>query len=272
MRNRETSSLPIFIKQERNGLTEMSTIEEQQLQKRFSELAEQSYQNNAYYFTDFLSPGDAALAYSVVEGTECSMWGGAENCERVMIRFGNPEDLGYEIPFPVQILRIEPLIKKFADELTHRDFLGALMNLGIERDTIGDIVVKDKVGYVFVVERIADYIRENLGQVRHTHVKCQLLEEMPEEVQPELEPVELIVSSIRMDSIISKLYRLSRNQSLDLFRKKMVLVNGRIFENNSGSPKEGDVVAVRGHGKFVFRGIQHDTKKGKQMILVERYV
>lgn len=250
----------------------MSMLEEQQLQKRLAELAEQSYQNNTYYFTDFLSEGDAALVYSVAEDMDFALWGGAEGCERVMIRFGNPEDFGYEIPFPIQLLKIEPLIKKFSDELTHRDFLGALMNLGIERDTIGDIVVKERTGYVFVVERIGDYIRENLGQIKHTHVKCQVLEDMPEEVKPQLEPVELIVSSIRMDSIISKLYRLSRNQSLDLFRKKLVLVNGRVFENNSGNPKDGDAVAVRGHGKFVFRGVQHDTKKGKQAILVERYV
>lgn len=293
MENRATSSLPIFIRtapaaecirrnvasivddleeNEQQVGEKMATIEEQQLQKRFSELAEQSYQNNAYYFTDFLSPGDAALVYPVVEDTEFSMWGGAPGCERVILRFGNPEDLGYEIPFPVRLLKAEPLIKKFADELTHRDFLGALMNLGIERDTIGDIVVKDKIGYIFVVERIADYIQENLIQVKHTHVKCQTLEKMPEEVQPELEPVELIVSSVRMDGIISKLFRLSRNQSLELFRKKMILVNGRVFENNSGSPKEGDVVAVRGYGKFVFREVQHSTRKGKQSVLVERYV
>lgn len=250
----------------------MSMSEEQQLQKRFLELAEQSYQNNTYYFTDFLSATDAALVYSVAEASDFSLWGGAEGCERVMIRFGNPEDFGYEIPFPIQILKIEPLIKKFADELTHRDFLGALMNLGIERDIIGDIVVKDRVGYIFVVERIADYIRENLGQVKRTHVKCQVLEEMPGEIKPQLEAVELIVASIRMDSIIAKLYHLSRNQALDLFRKKLVLVNGRIFENNSGNPKDGDVVAVRGYGKFIFRNVQYDTKKGKQAILVERYI
>ena len=95
---------------------------------------------------------------------------------------------------------------------------------------------------------------------------------MPEEVKPQLEPVELIVASTRLDTIVAKLYHLSRNQALDLFRKKLVLVNGRIYENNSGNPKDGDVVAVRGYGKFIFRNIQYDTKKGKQAILVERYV
>ncbi len=250
----------------------MTAGNEQQLLKRFSELAEQSYQNNAYYFTNFLSPTDAALVYTVAEETELTLWGGAEGCERVMIRFGSLENLGYEMSFPIRIIKIEPMMKKFADTLTHRDFLGALMNLGIERDTIGDIVVKDKVGYAFVVEHIADYIRENLGQVRHTHIKCQLLEEMPEEVCPQTEETELIVASGRLDTIVAKLYHLSRNQSLDLFRKKLVLVNGRVWENNSGTPKEGDAVSVRGYGKFIFRGMVYQTKKGKQAVLVERYV
>lgn len=250
----------------------MAGLEEQQLQKRFAELAEQSYQNNTYYFTDFLSATDVALVYSVAEESEFAIWGGAEGCERQIIRFGNPEDFGYSMEFPIRILKIEPLLRKFAEDLTHRDFLGAIMNLGIERDTIGDIVVRDKVGYVFVVDRIGDYIYENLTQIKHTHVKCQTLDEMPEDVKPQLEPVELIVASIRLDTIIAKLYRLSRNQALELFRKKLVLVNGRIMENNSGNPKDGDVIAVRGYGKFIFRNIQYDTRKGRQAILVDQYV
>lgn len=255
----------------------MGSTEEEKLMKRFSELSEQSYQNNVFYFTDFLSASDAALVYRKTEGIrivrdDITLWGGAEGCERVMIRFGNEGEFGYSVPFPIQIIKVEPLMKKFADELNHRDFLGALMNLGIERDTIGDIVVKEKNAYVFVVERIADYIQENLSQVKHTSVKCSVLTTMPEEVRPELESVELIVASVRMDSILAKLYHLSRTQAMELFRKKLVLVNGRVYENNSGTPKENDVIAVRGYGKFIYRRIAYDTKKGKQAIVVERYV
>jgi RNA-binding protein YlmH len=255
----------------------MSASEEEKLIKRFRELSEQSYQNNVFYFTDFLSPSDAALVYLATENggaahPELTLWGGAEDCERVIIRFGNEAEFGYSVPFPIQLIQIEPVMKKFADELSHRDFLGALMNLGIERDTIGDIVVKDKTAYVFVVERIAEYISEHLSQVKHTSVRCQMLSEMPELVKPELEPVELIVASIRMDSILAKLYHLSRNQALELFRKKLVLVNGRVCENNSGIPKENDVIAVRGYGKFIYRKLAYDTKKGKQAIVVERYI
>lgn len=263
-------------------------------------MSEQSYQNNAYYFTNFLSAGDAALVYQAVDrhtagngnsggnqnpsrnhdssgyqnsgASEFTLWGGAEGCERVMIRFGNEEELGYSVPFPIQILQVEPLNKKFADDLTHRDYLGALMNLGIERDTIGDIVVKDNRAYMFVLDSMAEYICQNMDKVKHTNVKCMILDTMPEEVRVELAPETVIVASIRLDAVIAKLYHISRTEALDLFRKKYVIVNGRICENNSAAPKENDVIAVRGHGKFIYRSLEHETKKGKLSVLVERYV
>lgn len=256
--------------------------DEELLLRRFRELSEQSYQNNTYYFTNFLSAGDVALVYQAVdrdyskngnsELSEFTLWGGAEGCERVMIRFGNEEELGYSIPFPIQILQVEPLNKKFADDLTHRDYLGALMNLGIERDTIGDIVVKDNRAYMFVLDSMAEFICQNMDKVKHTNVKCMILDTMPEEVRVELAPETVIVASIRLDAVIAKLYHISRTEALDLFRKKYVIVNGRICENNSAVPKENDVIAVRGHGKFIYRRLEHETKKGKLSVLVEKYV
>nr|MBQ8252364.1 hypothetical protein [Lachnospiraceae bacterium] len=167
---------------------------------------------------------------------------------------------------------IRPTAPKFADKLTHRDFLGALMNLGIERSTLGDIFITEKTGYVICLEKVADYMVANVDRIRHTTVKCRILSEMPETVKPSLKQENLIVSSQRLDGVIAKLYHLSRSQSLLLFREKKVFVNGRCMENNSGVCKEGDIVSVRGYGKFVYRGLVHETKKGNLSILLERYV
>ena len=111
----------------------------------------------------------------------------AAGCHMEGLYFGNPEELGYEEPFPIVCIGIEPLIEKFGENLNHRDYLGALMNLGIERENLGDIFIKGKTGYVFCLERIADFIMENLTQVRHTHVKLRILETMEEFVQKEVE-------------------------------------------------------------------------------------
>ena len=249
--------------------------EEEFLQKRFVDLANQSYRNNIYTFTGFLSASEQDLFYRTlpqIGGVKYTLSGGVEGCERQMLRFGSPEQLGYEEEFPICCVEIKPTAPKFADKLTHRDFLGALMNLGIERSTLGDIFITDKIGYAFCQEKVADYMLANVDKVRHTTVKCRRLAEAPETVKPTLKQENLIVSSERLDGIIAKLFHLSRSQSLLLFREKKVFVNGRCMENNSGVCKADDIVSVRGYGKFVYRGLVHETKKGNLSITLERYV
>lgn len=245
------------------------------VQKRLKELANQSYRNNQYTFSDFLTPGELDLFFQIkneIGQIPYTIFGGVEGCERQMIRFGSEEELGYEEPFPICCIEIAPAMLKFADALSHRDFLGALMHLGIERSTLGDIQVKEKTAYLFCLDTMADYIIENLDKVKHTVVRCRVLPEAPDFLAPELKVEKLITSSLRVDGIISKLYHLSRSQSLLLFREKKVFVNGRCMENNSGTLKEGDIVSVRGEGKFVYQGLEHETKKGNLSICVARYV
>ena len=247
---------------------------DQQLKKRFDELARKSYNQGIYLFTDFLSMPDAAIACDSAPAGYVTLFGGTDGCERVMARFGNAEEFGYEEDFPIDVVMIEPLIKKFSDEVTHRDFLGALMNLGIERDVIGDIMIRDKTAYVFATRKIVPYIADSLDKVKHTSVKCRILstEEITASVSVELERQELVISSERLDAVISKLYNMSRSQSIEMFRDKKVFVNGRQYENNSGVVKPGDVVAVRGFGKFVYEGIIYETKKGRICVAADRYV
>ncbi len=257
----------------------MAEKEDRQLKKRFVELAEKSYRENRFLFSDFLGMGEISLFHEAMEEgpsqyskQSYSLWGGYEGAERQMVRFGNPEELGYEEAFPFVCVRVKPLLKKFADTLTHRDFLGALMNLGIERDTLGDILLKESEGYVFAQDTMADFICENLTRVKHTDMRCERCEEVTEVVKRELEEKTVSVSSCRADGVVAKVYNLSREQSLSLFREKKIFVNGRIRENNSGQLKDGDIVAVRGYGKFFYHGVQYENKKGKYCILVGIYV
>lgn len=246
----------------------------QRLHKRLLELAKRSYNNNMYTYTSFLGLSEQQAFFQIqrdVEYAGYSMEGGSPLCERKMIRFGTPDTLGYEETYPIQCLRIVPQAPKFAENLSHRDFLGAIMNLGIERDTVGDIFVDDKEAVVFCMDSIAAYLIENLEQVRHTRVKC-LADGMPEKLRaPVTEEMSLSVSSARIDTVVSKLYNVARSQSIELFRSGRVYVNGRLTENNSYALKTGDAVTVRGFGRFVYTGEQGETRKGKIRIGIERY-
>lgn len=247
----------------------------EQIKKRFMELAEKSGRNSQYLFTDFLSLAEQDLFYQAMKQfgeTAYSVSGGVEGAERVMVRFGSPEDFGYESDYPIACIEVRPVLEKFAEDLSHRDYLGALMNLGIERDLLGDIIIRGSTAYLFCVERMADYIIEQLDKVRHTNVKCVRSGNVPKEAEPSLLRQELVVSAQRADGIVAKVYHLSRSQSLSLFREKKVFVNGRSFENNSGTFCPGEVVSVRGYGKFRYDGMLTETKKGRVRVSIAQYV
>lgn len=241
---------------------------------RIMDLAQKSYQNNMFTFSGFLSINEQDILLSMEKDLSFAgvkLWGGSEQCERKMVRFGNPQELGYEEDFPISCIFIKPLIAKFADNLSHRDFLGAIMNLSIERTIVGDILIKDKSAYVFCLEKIAPYLIENLDQIRHTHVHCEIADNIEEMVQREPAHKEIIVASRRIDGMVAKLYNISRTQSIELFRIKKVYVNGRIQENNSYMVKEGDSITVRGFGKFIFQREVYQTKKEKLCLAVDSF-
>ena len=238
---------------------------------RFEELCLRARECCTYFFTQFHSPAGASLAYRVANDNEISMWGGMESSERVVVRFGDEREIGYEAEFPIRLIKVEPRAPKFAERLNHRDFLGSLMGLGIERATVGDIVVKENAAYIFVLDTMEEFILENLVQVKHTNVSCSVLEEMPEEIAPVLKPRQVTVSSERMDGVISKLFNLSRTEAKGLFEKELVFADGRPMKNPSAQIKPGTAISVRGHGKFIFDGIEGQTRKGRTVCMVRQY-
>ena len=247
---------------------------EELLKKRFRELAQKCYQNNQYTFTGFLSLSDLACFYEMereLSYVPYTVWGGSELCERVMLRFGSEEELGYVEDFPITCIQAKPLSPKFSDDLTHRDFLGALMNLGIERGTLGDIFLVENIAYIFCMENMAEFIMENLGKVKHTSVLCERAKAVPALSDKDRQEVKIQISSERIDAVVSKVYRLSRSEALELFRQKKIFVNGRQCENNSQLVKSGDIISVRGYGKFEYSGMQNTSKKGKINAIVLCY-
>lgn len=245
------------------------------LKKRLIELANKSYNSDIFTFTQFLGLAEQSAFSEVLpalRGIKYSLFGGAEGAERIMIRFGDPDYLGYEVPYPIVTVKIEPASQKFADKLTHRDFLGALLNLGIERETLGDIVIRDNVGYLFAKEDIAQYIIDSLSRVKHTDVKLSYADELPSGELYRTEPCQVQVSSERLDAVIAKVLSLSRDDAQSLFAKHLVFVNGKRTESTSYTPKVNDVISVRGHGRMIYRGCTSLSRKGKLNVLVDKYV
>lgn len=251
-----------------------SEKEMRQFQKRLQELAEKSDRQNIYTFTGFLGMAEQDVFHRMERELAYAhpmLYGGCEQAERQMVRFGSPQEFGYEEAFPITLLKIEPSMQKYADPLGHRDVLGALMHLGIERSTLGDIFLKDNCGFLFCLDSIAEFITEELRKVRHTDVTCRRMESSEIFAKQEKVRRSLTVSSERADVVIAALYHLSRSQSMELFRTQRVFVNGKICENNSCSLKSGDAVSVRGRGKFFYDGADRETRKGKLSVGILLY-
>ena len=241
--------------------------------KRIRELANLSWQRDIVTFSDFLNLNEQNIVSSLKHQfpqivMETS--GGYENAERQMVAF-HPDALAFTWEYPITCLKVEPKARKFSEDLGHRDYLGALMNLGIERSTIGDILPGEGEAFLFCLDTIAEFICDNLEQIRHTHVKCEVVDAAAE--VPQEEPVRQViqVASPRVDAVISKVYNKSRSDCLELFRAGKVYVNGRLCENNSKPLEAGDVVNARGYGKFRISGEPHATRKGKLAIEAEVY-
>lgn len=243
--------------------------------RRLADLAEQADRTGRFTFTGFLTEAEYAQ-FCAVRGSlpHCgnSVFGGYENAERVMLRFGDTALLGYDEPFPIVCIHIAPAQEKFADNLTHRDFLGAVMHLGIERSEIGDILVHEKHAFLFCRETMADYICRNIDRIKHTTVRCEMTNSLPAEIAPKTEHLTVQAASLRLDGVIAKLCRISRGDCNALFRAGKVFVNGALTEQNSGVLKEGDKVSVRGYGKFRFLGVEGTTRKGNLVLGIEKYV
>ena len=257
--------------------------------RHITDLAQRSYDTGIFTFTNFLSeaeqsdiislkldwaglefrginmPGDSGDSEDS-EKTDSFIENKIDFSERKIARFGKAEDLGYDEDFPIVCIKFSPLSEKFGEELSHRDWLGAIMNLGIERELIGDIFVSGKSAYVICLDRISGFLTENLTHVRHTTVKSEIADFLPDDCLPKYKEAELLVASERLDLVISKLYNLSRNQSTALFKSGKVFLNGKEVYNAGTTCKENDLISVRGFGRFRYQGILRQSQKGKYYI------
>ena len=236
------------------------------------DLSSRSESKCIYTFSNFLN-GEEINELNIHRNELCryELFGGTEGTERQMVRFGDENELYYSEDFPISCLKIEPLNKKFADTLTHRDYLGSIMNLSIEREHIGDIVIKDDCAFVFVTKKMSGFICENLTKIKHTSVKCNECEFEGADSLFTLEDCDIISSSLRADCVIASVFNLSRSTAQALFDGRKVFINSALTENSSKPLKENDTVSVRGFGKFIFRREFSQTKKGRLKIRISLY-
>ncbi len=223
--------------------------------------------------TGFLSPRELQLAQFLF-GNEPGLYrfGGYEEAERKMYVY-LPDYLNEHALMAEDSPAICLRAVFFKDECpTHRDFLGALMGCGISRESVGDILVGDNNCDFFVTEEIAPYVLqnfENAGRVSLKVSKIPLQDvALPEQKFSEIKDT---VASLRLDSILSSGFRISRGTAGDLIAAGKAAIDGLPCEKPDKTIPEGAKISVRGLGKIRLTQIGHTTKKGRISVTIHRY-
>ena len=241
------------------------------LKKRIRECAVRAERTGRSQYLGFLNASEAALVREMAvrgEVRNVSLYGGVEDAERLMARFGEEDE---NEAWPVACVMIRPVNDKFAEDLSHRDFLGALMGLGVERDVMGDLRLEDNRCCCFCRDEMAEIIL-SLTEVRHTRVRCERVTD-PGEIPPlKVKTERFPVASERIDAVVSEVCRVSRAAAAEMCRGEKVAVGGRVQPDPSRKLKPGDVFSVRGCGKFRYRGERGTSRRGKMILEIDRYL
>ena len=248
--------------------------EELMLQKRLIELSKVAYQRSIVTYSDFLNFNELNILHSIPKSElycNYQTFGGYDLSERQMVAF-LPDALYFTYEFPISIIKIRPLQKKFAQELNHRDFLGAILNLGIERCKIGDILVQENEAYVFVCTSMEAFISEELTRIKHTSVCCEPNQLIDFHYEPAFKEIKGSVSSLRLDSLLALAFSESRSKLVAYIESGRVFVNGKMITSNGYQIKENDIISARGLGRFQYKEILGQTKKGRNMVLIYLYI
>ena len=197
-------------------------------------------------------------------------FGGYPEAERVLM-LAVPEYLSDEdAEKEISALQIKA---RNLSEMSHRDFLGSLMGLGIKREMVGDSLVFEDRCIIFVRSEIQDYILSNLEKIGRHGIDiqpCNLNEvDIPEK---QTEEIDGTVAGIRLDSVLSVALKTSRSRATEFITGGLVSLNWEETDNISKGLSEGDIISVRGKGRFKVSRIGGLTRKGRYSITVERYI
>ena len=210
--------------------------------------------------TFFLDPRELKeVTYKLKKG-EYSIYYPYKDSEKNIIYNGNiPEVLLYEI--------------KVKTPVRHQDILGAMYSLNISSELFGDILLIDNRYFIYILPLVRNYFESNFLSVRNSSVELELLDiDYLKDYEREYEQFELIVSSNRIDTIVSSIIHSGRSSIDDIIKKKEIMLNYEYLKNNSYKLKEGDTFSIKRIGKFKYMGIIKNTKSNHFIVLLYKYI
>ncbi|MBB6729630.1 RNA-binding protein [Cohnella zeiphila] len=225
--------------------------------------------------TDFLDPRQAHILFTLANrhpDVALRLDGGSPDAERRRSLVApDYRPLEHE-PIGIAVLSVASDDRRIG-ELDHGDYLGALLGLGIKREKIGDLHVREDGCHALIAEEIGDFLRTHLRQVHRAEVSTEVLPlDRLREVKTELEESVISVASMRLDGVASDAFRLSRSKIVDPIRSGRCRVNWKTVEDPSYALREGDVVSLKGFGRFKVLAAEGVSKSGRNRVRIGKFV
>lgn len=219
--------------------------------------------------SDFLDPFEVELAKSVLNRFEDIGYyieGGYEEAERKIIMIYPSYFFKEDIEVPLSSLKIAGDLAS----VEHKDYLGSILSLGINRNKIGDILVYDQEGVVIVKEEISSFILYNLEKIKNKNIEV-FIDSLKDIKPPEIEYQELnkFLVSLRIDSVISSTFNLSRKESMNIISSGKVKLNFETIDKPSKEVEEGDMISVKGFGRFILHEVKGKSKSGRFICIIK---
>ena len=238
------------------------------------DLAEAVQRTQKFRLSEFLDPFGQEIAETVAANygsIHVEFDGGYHGAERQRAMFIHEDFPGTPSGFDIACLKAS-WNPQFA-RLSHRDVLGALMGLGIERDRLGDLLVTSDSVKILCDEKMANYLLQNLTQIGAVGVSCELSDLAS--IAPKEErckEIRATIASLRVDSIAASGFGSSRSRAAADIAADKLKLNWQAVKSASQTVKEGDVLSMRGRGRLEVAEIRGKTKKGRTVVVLKRYL
>lgn len=235
---------------------------------RVDDLSKLSHRTSVPHFLGFLSEEEQAVAKQFLTSKHINhtFYGGYDGAQR-SIMCCMPDWCDSPV-FPITAVTFS---YNNSFKLSHRDFLGALMSVGITRESVGDILTEDGRAVIFLKDKISNFVVTQIDKVGRVGVNISEGFKNPLPVMSELVECTVTVSSMRLDCVVSAVCNISRGCAVNFICNNSVLVNSLVTDKITKSLQEGDSLTVRGKGKFFITSASDRSKKGKIILNYSKY-
>lgn len=231
-------------------------------------------------YTDFLDMYQIALVKSFFKKIEFNnyvLYGGFDNAERNIL-FIYPEKYNIDMVEKnyekvIKVIQIN-LGNEEIGKYTHRNYLGGVIKIGIKREKVGDIIVSDEGADIIVKDEISKGLKNGLSTLtRFENSKINIIElENLRKQEIKVEELNIIVPSLRLDNFVSDLARTSRSKAVQIINSERVFINGQNETKSSKQIKLGDIITIRGKGRFIVKEFSGTTRSGRTVVKVDKYI